>query len=120
MILSKFVTPKSGFSFYLPQKYPDGQVCWPPQRYISPLSKNVVPSSMLTHLLFRIPVSNCVPAIEKTKKNDKSTRIVSLSKGKELTIATTKTCKPFIEVIALKGLSTLKALKEFKLNPPPS
>jgi|LakMenE18May11ns_1017448.scaffolds.fasta_scaffold6149147_1 hypothetical protein len=45
--------------------------------------------------------------------------IVSFSNGREVSTDNTSTCNPLILVTAFKGLSTLKALNEDRLNPPP-
>lgn len=59
-----------------------------------------------------------MPAIANTTKKDSSTIIVSYNKGSEVSTDNTSTCKPLMLVTALSGLNTLKALREFKLNPP--
>ena len=58
-----------------------------------------------------------MPAIAKTAKNAHKTYMVSLSKGNDDIIDKTKTYKPLIDVTALKGLKTLKALNEFSDKP---
>jgi hypothetical protein len=60
-----------------------------------------------------------VHAIANIIKNDKSTIIVSLSNGRDVSTDNTSTYKPLILVTAFKGLRTLKALNELRLNPPP-
>ena len=115
--LSRFVTPKFGFAFCFPQKYPSGHSFLAPQIYSS---SKLVPSSILTHRCFKTPDNNYVPAIAKTKKNDNNTIMVSFNNGKDANTAVTNTYKPLIDVIALNGLKTLKALNEFKDKPPSS
>jgi dynactin complex subunit len=58
-----------------------------------------------------------VPAIAKTAKKAHKTYKVSLNKGKDDIIDNTKTCRPLMEVTALKGLKTLNALNEFRDKP---
>jgi hypothetical protein len=72
---------------------------------------------MFTHVCLRSPLSIIVDAIAKIKKKNMSTIKVSLSKGMALMTESTKTRRPLILVMALKGLSTRKALSELRLKP---
>jgi len=74
---------------------------------------------MFTHVCLSCPESIIVDAIAKIKKKNNSTTNVSFSRGMALITDSTKILRPFILVIALKGLSTRKALSEARETPSP-
>ena len=74
-------------------------------------SGNDLPVSKLIHLCFSIPLNRFTPAIAKIRKKNSNTMIVCFKKGSDARTDYTRILSPLILVIALRGLSTLKALK---------